>query len=756
MAKTMLIDASHREEVRMAITDGQRIEEFETEIFSKRQLKGNIYLAKVIRVEPSLQAAFVEFGGNRQGFLPFSEIHPDYYHIPRGDRHEAEDLAEEEFKSPSDAVDGDVEIADASGEEVEGDPELSSENSEEDFDEDSPRQRPLRYRYKIQEVIKRRQILLIQVVKEERGGKGAAVTTYLSLPGRYCVLMPNSGVRRGGISRKITEQKDRNRLRKILDSLDIPEGVSLIVRTAGADKKKTELKKDFEYLLRLWADIREKTLSSIAPALIYAEGDLIKRALRDAYTKDIEDVFIEGDEAYKAAKNLMKTMSPAQSKKVQQYKDKTVSLFQKYHVEDFIDQMFQPTVALPSGGSIVIAQTEALVAIDVNSGKSTRERHIHDTALKTNLEAAKEVARQIRLRDLGGLVVIDFIDMSEKNHIAQVEKIFQESLKQDRARIKMGKIGQFGLLELSRQRLRPSLLESSTHQCPHCRGSGFIRSAASMALFVLRQIEGTAMHHKGARLNVRVPVGVDTYILNEKRRDLVDIETTYDVAITVKSDGAMQNAEYHIEVYKEDQLVTEIKSESAMPSKKLEPKAHSYEKSKDRPQHTRASNLQKKTTPAPTIEEKKEAHSLENEGEGKDESLQLTSPKKKNNRKRSRSHKKSISETPAPIADEMPHVSQTTETSSPEVVSKETTAESVVGDGRKNKKRRRHFDRRRHKKNAEGRDAQSSTGERAGAPVATLSDTKNAATTPANTQAREQEGDSGKERKGWWKRLIES
>ncbi|MBX9977772.1 MAG: ribonuclease E/G, partial [Alphaproteobacteria bacterium] len=562
MAKKMLIDASHPEEMRMAIMDGQRLEGLETESFNKKQLKGNIYLAKVIRIEPSLQAAFVEFGGNRQGFLPFGEIHPDYYHIPVGDRPEVIDVPESLTKEESSAIDienashaldvaldEDSVIDDSVTSNDVEDEVITPSADDDDFDEDSVRKRPNRYRYKIQEVIKRRQIMLVQVVKEERGGKGAALTTFLSLPGRYCVHMPNSGERRGGISRKISDTKNRARIRAILDSIDIPDGMSLIVRTAGSDKNKTELKKDFEYLLRLWSDIREKTLVSIAPELIYAEGDLIKRALRDTFTKDMEHVYIEGDEAYKAAKAFMKTMSPSQAKKVIQYKEKQVPLFQKYHIEDLVDEMFQPSVSLPSGGSIVLAQTEALVAIDVNSGKATRERHIDETALKTNIEAAREIARQLRLRDLAGLIVVDFIDMNDRGHVAQVERVFKESLQGDRARIQLGKISQFGLMEMSRQRLRPSLMESNTRECPHCHGAGFVRSVESMALFVLRQLEGAALANPGANLHVAVPADVDLYLLNQKRQTLVELESKYNLSIIIQRDSKLKNTEHHLTIH---------------------------------------------------------------------------------------------------------------------------------------------------------------------------------------------------------------
>lgn len=567
MAKKMLIDARHFEEMRMAITDGTRLENFEIESFNKKQLKGNIYLAKVMRVEPSLQAAFVEFGGNRQGFLSFAEIHPDYYQIPVADRlllekdleKEASTLAQErvqetdDSKSERDDVIVESLEIDNSAEQSAEDftPEMldpSEQIVDEDLGEDTPRRFNLRSRYRIQEVIKRGQVMLVQVVREERGGKGAALTTYLSLPGRYCVLMPNSGERRGGISRKITDTAARKRLRGILDSFDLLEGMSLIVRTAGSDKNKMELKKDFEYLLRLWADIREKTLQSIAPTIIYAEGDLIKRALRDTYTKEIDQILIEGDEAYKTAKAFMKTVSPSHAKKVQQHKDKNVSLFQKYHVDDLVDQILSPSVELPSGGSLVITPTEALVSIDVNSGKSTRERNIEETAVKTNVEAAKEIGRQLRLRDLAGIIVIDFIDMRDSKHNAQVERALKESISSDRARFHVGRISQFGLLEMSRQRLRSSVIESNTHACPHCHGAGVIRSVESMGLFLLRKMENIASQHPGTLLTMAVYPGVEQYLLNQKRRELFELEEKYTMTVLVHADHHMKHVGYHFTI----------------------------------------------------------------------------------------------------------------------------------------------------------------------------------------------------------------
>ncbi len=571
MAKKMLIDATHDEEVRVAIVDGNRLEEFDSETSTKRQIKGNIYLAKVIRIEPSLQAAFVEFGGNRHGFLPFGEIHPDYFRIPVSDR-----TALESGENPLEEAAADV-VSDEKGkakkpkskpkskkakasavtedasvvlqEELEALPSNLDDSGDSGIDlvdEDELPRRPRNYHYKIQEVIKRRQIMLIQVVKEERGNKGAALTTYLSLPGRYCVLMPNAGHRGGGISRKISDGTDRRRLRDILKELEIPDGMSLIVRTAGQERNKLEIRRDFDYLLRLWEDIRETTLKATAPELIYAEGDLIKRSIRDVYNRDIDQILVDGDEAYKAAKAFMKALIPSHTKRVQPYKDAT-PLFHRHKVEEQVDAMMNPTAKLPSGGSIVINITEALVAIDVNSGRSTRERHIDETALKTNLEAADEIGRQMRLRDLAGLVVIDFIDMSEQKHIQAVEKRLREATCRDRARIQLGHISQFGLLELSRQRLRPSLFETNSSPCHHCRGTGFVRSVESMSLLVLRAIENAGMEGHSAEIAVTVPSGVDLYLLNQKRSSLMAIEARYQMHIIVARDDTISSPDFRIE-----------------------------------------------------------------------------------------------------------------------------------------------------------------------------------------------------------------
>jgi ribonuclease E len=525
----MLIDASHPEETRVAVVSGKRLEEFDYETSRKKQLKGNVYLAKVVRVEPSLQAAFVDYGGNRHGFLAFSEIHPDYYQIPVADREQL--LAEE--KAATDDEDGE------NGETVEtvGGDEV----------EEVERRRIKHYRhYKIQEVIKRRQIMLVQVVKEERGNKGAALTTYLSLAGRYCVLMPNTA-RGGGISRKIGSVKDRRRLKKILDEFKIAEGMAVIVRTAGAERTKAEVKRDYEYLVRLWDDIRTRTMESIAPTLVHEEANLIKRSIRDLYSKDIDEVFVEGEEGYRTAKDFMKAMVPSHAKRVQRYDDLTYPLFFRYQVENQIDAIHNPIVQLRSGGYLVMNSTEALVAIDVNSGRATRERHIEETALKTNLEAAEEVARQLRLRDLAGLIVIDFIDMEEHRNNAAVERRFKEALKNERARIQIGHISAFGLLEMSRQRLRPSLLETSSEPCPTCGGAGHVRSTESTALHVMRGIEEEGLRKRASEIALFVPTDVALYILNNKRDSLVAIEERCEIVISIAADDTLIPPEYRIE-----------------------------------------------------------------------------------------------------------------------------------------------------------------------------------------------------------------
>ena len=606
MGSKMLIDASQPEETRVVVARGNRLEEFDFESASRTPLKGNIYLAKVTRVEPSLQAAFVDYGGNRHGFLAFAEIHPDYYQIPIADRMAliAEQEAEE-AEDDDDDQDDDQPLApdnqpDAGAEEgqeqqdvqsdenleptalaqapesahvsepvsetseevaaelgevehndevappaaqlggelevVEGDADSQKVETigEEDAMEEVPRRsrRQPRRRYKIQEVIKRRQILLVQVVKEERGNKGAALTTYMSLAGRYCVLMPNTA-KGGGISRKITDANDRRRLKEVAKDVEVPKGMGVIVRTAGAQRTRPEIKRDFDYLMRLWESVREFTLKSTAPCVVYEEGNIIKRSIRDLYTKDVDEVIVEGDAAYRDAKDFMKMLMPSHAKNVKPYKEAR-PLFQRFQVESILDGLFSPSVTLPSGGYVVINQTEALVAIDINSGKATREHNIEDTATKTNLEACDEIARQLRLRDLAGLVVIDFIDMEENRNNRAVERRMKDALKNDRARIQVGRISHFGLLEMSRQRLRPGLLEGTFRPCPHCEGRGITRSVPSCGLGVLRTIEEFLQKGRAENLTVKCAREVAFYLLNEKRDSLLIIEQAYGISIFVQ------------------------------------------------------------------------------------------------------------------------------------------------------------------------------------------------------------------------------
>ena len=528
MSRKMLIDAAHPEETRVVVVENNRVEEFDFESASKKPIRGNIYLAKVTRVEPSLQAAFVEYGGNKHGFLAFNEIHPDYYQIPHADREELRRQEAELARSYSD---------DAAGG-GEGEDEAQTLNDEDDLLDDAARKRrALLRKYKIQEVIKRRQVLLVQVAKEERGNKGAALTTYLSLAGRYCVLMPNTA-RGGGISRKITNAADRKRLKSAVNELDVPAGMGLIIRTAGAARTKAEIKRDYEYLIRLWENIRTTTLQSVAPALINEEGNLVKRVIRDLYDKDIEEVLVEGEEAYKEAKAFMRMLMPSHARKVQHYCDDT-PLFLRHQVETQLEAIHQPVAQLKSGGYIVINATEALVAVDVNSGKSTKERNIEQTALRTNLEAADEAARQMRLRDLAGLLVIDFIDMDENKNVRAVEKRMKDALKRDRARLQVGRISQFGLLEMSRQRRRTSLVEGSTDTCPHCGGAGHIRSIESSVLVALRTLEEEGVSGRTAHVRIACPPEVALYLLNEKRDALNLIEQRYFMRVTVHAEDGL-------------------------------------------------------------------------------------------------------------------------------------------------------------------------------------------------------------------------
>ncbi len=633
MAKKMLIDATHAEETRVVVVDGNKVEEFDFETLNKRQLAGNIYLAKVTRVEPSLQAAFVDYGGNRHGFLAFAEIHPDYYQIPVADRkalldeerayNRAQDEEDNRRSRPKprprpeaskpdsvkvseiggmdvvdldeDGEDGDgatmlAETAaptaaqhsehahdhahDHSGENGDDngartyramdhasdtDDEIESVAEEDVAEEISAPRKPRPRRYKIQEVIKVRQIMLVQVVKEERGNKGAALTTYLSLAGRYCVLMPNTA-RGGGISRKITVAADRKKLKEIAGEIEVPEGAGLIIRTAGAKRTKPEIKRDYEYLMRLWEQVRELTLKSIAPAAIYEEGDLIKRSIRDLYSREIDEVLVEGEAGYRTAKDFMRMIMPSHAKMVKRY-DEQMPLFARFQVESYLSGMFNPTVQLKSGGYIVIGITEALVSIDVNSGRSTREGSIEDTALKTNIEAAEEISRQLRLRDLAGLIVIDFIDMEERKNNAAVEKRLKEKLKTDRARIQVGRISGFGLLEMSRQRLRPGMLESTTQPCSHCHGTGLIRSDDSLGLQILRALEEEGTRKRSKEVLLKAPVGIVNFLINQKREHIALIEARYGMSVRIEGDPMLVSPDFVIEKFKTaTRVVPEISS----------------------------------------------------------------------------------------------------------------------------------------------------------------------------------------------------
>ena len=570
MEKKLLIDAAHPEETRVVVAQSAQTHDFDFESNEKTQITGNIYLAKVTRVEPSLQAAFLDYGGNRHGFLAFSEIHPDYYQIPLADKEAllaeqlevAQSIREKEMtiinaqeadnattvKAPS--LEGSVELSSRDELNSNYNSTIDNEdknNSSEILEEDPfTEKRPFQRKYKIQEVIKVRQILLVQVIKEERGNKGAALTTYLSIAGRYCVLMPNTS-RGGGISKKITLLKDRIKLKKIIDDLDLKPNSGLIIRTAGGNRTKTEIKRDYEFLLKAWESIREQTLSSIAPALIHAEGNLIKRAIRDLYDRDIKEIIIEGDAAYKEAKAYLKLLMPSHAKYVKKY-DGKVPIFSFYEVENYLQEMFNPIVQLKSGGYIVIGITEALVAIDVNSGKATKERSIEETALKTNLEAASEIARQLKLRDLAGLIVIDFIDMEERKNNIAVEKKIRDCISLDRARIQIGRISSFGLLEMSRQRLRPGMLESTTTPCLFCHGTGSTRSDESLALQILRDLdkEGSAIKMKDT-LVVKAPVQTANFLINKKREHMLVIENRYQIRVELHAETNLISPNYLIE-----------------------------------------------------------------------------------------------------------------------------------------------------------------------------------------------------------------
>ncbi len=635
MSKKLLIDAAHKEETRVALIDEKkRLVEYDIDTLHKQTIKGNVYLAKVMRVEPSLQAAFVDYGGNRHGFLAFSEIHPDYFRIPVSDREVLEaklqdaveliqeiDIPENDDKTPQDEEDA---VSTIAGESV--------DHSDED-QEDARRRRPALHRmYKIQEVIHKNQILLIQATKEERGQKGAALTTYMSLAGRYCVLMPNSP-QAGGISRKISNPKERKKLREVLVSLEMPKEMGMIIRTAGRGHTKTEIKRDATYLMRQWGEIRDLTLKSMAPSLIYQEDSIIKRVIRDQYNKDIEEVLVEGEECHKSAKAFMKKLLPSHAKNIKLYKSERVPLFIEHKVEQQIEKMHESTVMLPSGGSIVINPTEALVSIDINSGRATKERHISDTALNTNLEAAVEIARQVRLRDLAGLVVIDFIDMDDRRHTGQVERKVREAFKNDRARVQMGKISPFGLLELSRQRLRPSMLETSSIPCPHCHATGYVRSTESMSLLVLRSLEEEGITNRSAKIKTVVPSDVAFYILNEKRTHLAKIEERHSMTVQIFGDPnfiAPQFKMFQLERKTKEGTPEENATEIDLTQLRISTQRHSSQKNdlrgqgkredtKDQGRRNNNRRPQKKDSGSETqeIRDKKQGDSSENKPEGK-------------------------------------------------------------------------------------------------------------------------------------------
>jgi len=590
MTKRMLIDSTHDEETRVAVVSGNRLEDYDFESITRQQLKSNIYLVKVTRVEPSLQAAFVDYGGNRHGFLPFPEIHPDYYKIPVSDREnllaEQEAIAKEEedkrnaqeeqaekeaekkeaekekkrkknVKKSDDGENISAQGHDTEDDEEEAVPqdgvtEISSEDPLEEEEATTAITKPARMRnikrhYKIQEVVQRNQVMLIQIRKEERGNKGAAVTSYLSLPGRYCVLMPNSP-RAGGVSRKVTNMKDRHRMKKLLQSLDVPEGMSVILRTAGLSRTKVEIKRDLDYLLRLWDNIRQLTLNSTAPKLVHEEGNLVKRVIRDLYKREIDEILVAGENGYKTAKDFMRTLMPSHAKRVKKYKDDTIPLFFRYQVENQIDEIHSTEVHMKSGSYIVINPTEALVSVDVNSGRATSGRHIEETALKTNIEAAEEVARQLRLRDLGGLVVIDFIDMEDPKNNRTVERKLKEAMQHDRARLQMGRISAFGLLELSRQRLRPSLVESNFEVCAHCKGTGLLRTIETSAVIILRALEEEGLRGRAQELKITVPTAVALYVFNQKRDMLAEIETRHSFKVTIETDDNLVQPDFTVDI----------------------------------------------------------------------------------------------------------------------------------------------------------------------------------------------------------------
>ncbi len=705
MKKKMFIDASHPEETRVVVTEAENnnLVDLDFELTNRKTLKSNIYLARVVKVEPSLQAAFVDYGSGKHGFLPFSDIHPDYYRIPVADQKQISSQLQTFFepKEDEEAVTYNEEVIEVDdslieessieatiGDEDDDDfeplsdiePLDEADEKEASDDEVAPKnisafRRIKLYRnYKIQEVIKKNQLMLVQVVKEERGNKGAALTTYLSLAGRYCVLMPNAG-RGGGVSRKIIDAGDRKRLKKVIETIGVPEGMAVIVRTAGMERTKTEIKRDLDYLLKLWNDLRADVLNSEAPKLVYEEANIVKRALRDMYDKNTEEVLISGKESYQVAKAFIRRMIPSHARRVQLYREPTVPLFHKYELEYQLNNIFKNIATLKSGGYLVINPTEALTAVDVNSGRSTKERHINETALKTNLEAAEEVARQLRLRDLGGLVVIDFIDMEDNSHVQAVERKMREVLKQDRARVQVGRISNFGLMELSRQRLRPSLLEISTHTCEHCSGLGYIRTVESAALYVLRSIETFLLRvdrrPKKMKVNIAPPIAL--YIFNHKRAELLEIETKYDLQILLDGDVNIRIPEYKIEVLDHSNKKNEVQ----LPAKSA-PKETPRKKAKDEKQQEEQAgkkanrkdrNRRKKKTNEPTPETK-----LEEKPQQEAKAVEKAEePKRRRRRKRKTEDRtKVVAEAPV-VENEVPAVIETTEEATKPVKRKRTS-----------------------------------------------------------------------------------
>ena len=546
MTKRILIDASNEQETRIASIQNDIIEDFEYEVVGKKQLRGNVYLARVSRVEPSLQAAFVEYGGNRQGFLAFSEIHPDYYRIPVEDRAKLLETVSKEVSDDDDEI------------QINND-----ENVDDEFQENKDFKKiknKLYKNYKIQEVISKGQIILVQIVKEERGNKGAALTSYLSLAGRYCVLMPNTP-KGGGISRKISTSTDRQRLKKVLEGLNLDKGMALIIRTAGSKRTKVEIKRDFQNLISMWEDIKNKTIKSNAPNLIHDEGSIIKRAVRDMYNSDVEEILVQGEPAFKTCKSYMKSLMPSHTKKIQQYTDDQVLLFQKFGIDTQLSDIFKPIVNLKSGGYLVINHTEALVAVDVNSGKATRERSIEKTAFQTNLEAAEEFARQAKLRDLSGLIVIDFIDMEDYKNRNTIVRKLKEAFKQDRARIQIGEISSFGLLELSRQRLRLSVSETTTEVCNFCGGVGRIQSSEVTSMQILREAEDSLVKNNQNEISISIHSSMSAYILNNKKQNIFDIENRHKAKIIFNIDNNLTISDYKLE-NSDDRKIVDLKAES--------------------------------------------------------------------------------------------------------------------------------------------------------------------------------------------------